>query len=293
MINYNPKSWITLIFTIHKSDTLRMLWKELIYMGIFTLLITFVEIHYFPEIQNLDKLIQVYSLVGFVISLLLVFRTNTAYDRWWEGRRKWGELVNDSRNFSIKLNSLLKNGEDKDFFRRMVPNFVFSMKEHLRKGVLWEELDLSDSERAYLEQKTHIPLAVCSLMYQRLKSLKETNRISDVEFLALDKNLNAFMEACGACERIKNTPIPYSYSLFLKKFIFIYVVTMPLAFVTTFSYFSALIATFVFYVLVSMEVLAEEIEDPFGADDNDLPTDDLSERIKLSVNESFDKKNAS
>lgn len=288
MINYNPKSWITLIFTIHKSDTLRMLWKELIYMGLFTLLITFVEIHYFPEIQNLDKLIQVYSLVGFVISLLLVFRTNTAYDRWWEGRRKWGELVNDSRNFSIKLNSLLKNAEDKDFFRRMVPNFVFSMKEHLRKGVLWEELDLADSERAYLEQKTHIPLAVCSLMYQRLKSLKETNGISDVEFLALDKNLNAFMEACGACERIKNTPIPYSYSLFLKKFIFIYVVTMPLAFVTTFSYFSALIATFVFYVLVSMEVLAEEIEDPFGADDNDLPTDDLSERIKLSVNESFD-----
>ncbi|MGV3631087.1 MAG: bestrophin family protein [Bacteroidota bacterium] len=289
MINYNPKSWITLIFTIHKSDTLRMLWKELIYMGAFTLLITFVELHYFPEVQNLDKLIQVYSLVGFVISLLLVFRTNTAYDRWWEGRRKWGELVNDSRNFSIKLNSLLAEEKDREFFSRMIPNFVFSMKEHLRKGVLWEELILTAEEKIYLEQKDHVPLGICSLMYKRIKSLKQAGTISDMEFLTLDKNLNAFMDACGACERIKNTPIPYSYSLFLKKFIFIYVVTMPLAFVTTFGYFSALIATFVFYVLVSMEVLAEEIEDPFGPDDNDLPTDDLSQRIRFTVRESFDR----
>ncbi len=288
MVNYNPKSWIALIFRIHKSDTLRMLWKELIYMGLFTLLITFIEIHYFPEAQNLDKLFQVYSLVGFVISLLLVFRTNTAYDRWWEGRRKWGELVNDTRNFSIKLNALLQRKEDKDFFIRMVPNFVFAMKEHLRSGVKWEELELSPEEITYLESKAHIPLGICSLMYKRLNELRAQGMLTEIEFLALDKNLNAFMDSCGACERIKNTPIPYSYSIFLKKFIFVYVVTMPLAFVTTFGYFSAIIATFVFYVLVSMEVLAEEIEDPFGPDDNDLPTDELSERIKATVNESFD-----
>jgi putative membrane protein len=270
-----------------------MLWKELIFMGLFTLLITFIEIHYFPEIENLDKLIQVYSLVGFVISLLLVFRTNTAYDRWWEGRRKWGELVNDSRNLSIKMNSILTERKDKEYFTRMVPNFVFSMKEHLRKGIIWEELDLTAEERVYLEKKNHVPLGICSLMYRRIKELKQAGTISDVEFLALDKNLNSFMDACGACERIKNTPIPYSYSIFLKKFIFIYVVTMPLAFVTTFGYFSALIATFVFYILVSMEVLAEEIEDPFGADDNDLPTDDLSQRIKLNVDDCFDKESLS
>ena len=125
-------------------------------------------------------------------------------------------------------------------------------------------------------------------MYKRLNELRAQGMLTEIEFLALDKNLNAFMDSCGACERIKNTPIPYSYSIFLKKFIFVYVVTMPLAFVTTFGYFSAIIATFVFYVLVSMEVLAEEIEDPFGPDDNDLPTDELSERIKATVNESFD-----
>jgi putative membrane protein len=120
-------------------------------------------------------------------------------------------------------------------------------------------------------------------MFNRLTELKRSGLLSDGELLILDKNLNGFMDACGACERIKNTPIPFSYSLFLKKFIFIYVVTMPLAFVSIFGYFSAFIATFVFYVLVSMEVLAEEIENPFGYDDNDLPTDQLAENIKKAV----------
>ena len=100
MINYNPKSWLHLIFALHKSDTLRILWKEMIYICFFTLFITFVVLHYYPKTTVLSELKTVFSLIGFVISLLLVFRTNTAYDRWWEGRRKWGELINDSRNLA-------------------------------------------------------------------------------------------------------------------------------------------------------------------------------------------------
>jgi putative membrane protein len=95
------------------------------------------------------------------------------------------------------------------------------------------------------------------------------------------------MQIIGACERIKNTPIPFSYSLFIKKFIFIYVTTLPLAFVVQFGFLSALIATFVFYVLVSMEVLAEEIEDPFGSDQNDLPTDQLCLTIQNNCQQIF------
>jgi len=285
MINYNPKSWITLIFAFHRSDTFRMLWKEIIYIGIFTSALAYVGITYFPKALFLEKLINVYSLVGFVISLLLVFRTNTAYDRWWEGRRKWGELVNDSRNLAIKLSAVLTDEEDRAYFKRMIPNFVFAAKEHLRKGVLFEQLELTSEEVEMLSHKNHVPLAISELMYKKLKELKKAGKISEEEFLSFDKNVNAFMDAVGACERIKNTPIPFSYSLFIKKFIFIYVTTLPLAFVIQFGYFSALIATFVFYVLVSMEVLAEEIEDPFGSDDNDLPTDTICERIRANVQE--------
>jgi putative membrane protein len=287
MINYNPKSWLHLIFALHKSDTLRILWKEMIYICFFTLFITFVVLHYYPKTTVLSELKTVFSLIGFVISLLLVFRTNTAYDRWWEGRRKWGELINDSRNLASKLATILNSKEDKDFFKRMITNFAYSSKDHLRNGVLIDELDLIDNERNYLLNQKHIPLAISQLMYARLFQLKHNKEITENDFLIIDKNLNNFMDCVGACERIKNTPIPFSYSLFIKKFIFIYVTTLPLAFVTIFGYASAFIATYVFYVLVSMEVLAEEIEDPFGTDDNDLPVDIMCERIKESSEQMF------
>jgi putative membrane protein len=285
MVDYNPKSWIKLIFAFHKSDTFRILWKEIIYIGIFTLLIAFAALRYFPNAVVLEKLIAIYSLIGFVLSLLLVFRTNTAYERWWEGRKKWGEIVNDTRNLSIKLSAILSEKEDKAFFKAMIPNFAFAAKEHLRKGVNFEELTLTKEQFDKVISKKHVPLAICEMMYIKLIELKKATKITEEEFIILDKNLNALMDSIGACERIKNTPIPVSYSLFIKKFIFIYVMTLPLAFVVQFGYFSALIATFVFYVLVSMEVLAEEIEDPFGNDESDLPTDTLSERIKINVEE--------
>jgi putative membrane protein len=285
MINYNPKSWLTLIFALHKSDTLRILWKEIIYMAVFTLLVAYIELTFFPHAENLEKLIAVYSLTGFVISLLLVFRTNTAYDRWWEGRKKWGEVVNDSRNLALKSATLFAQEQDRLFMARMIANFAYAMKEHLRNGVLFEELELSENEVFHLQKQTHVPLAICKLMYQKLKEGKENKQISEEEYLAMDRNLNALMDSCGACERIKKTPIPFSYSLFFKKFISVYVITMPLAFVGTFGYWSALIATFVFYVLVSIEVLAEEIEDPFGSDANDLPTDDIAIQIRTLTKE--------
>lgn len=287
MIKYNPKSWVQLIFAFHKSDTIRILWKELIYMGLFTVGIAYLEITYFPHATYLSGLTTVYSLIGFVISLLLVFRTNTAYDRWWEGRKKWGEMVNDSRNLAVKISTLQFDKEENDFFRRMISNFTYATKEHLRRTVNLDELQLTDEERKGLERKSHLPVEIVHLMFKHMNKLKSEGRLSEMEYLAINDNLDSLVDSLGACERILNTPIPYSYSLFLKKFIFIYTTTLPLAFVTTFGYYSALIATFVFYVLVSMEVLAEEIEDPFGTDDNDLPTDQLCETIRKNVNEVF------
>lgn len=256
-------------------------------MGIFTLGVAYLEINYFPEATHLSELIAVYSLVGFVISLLLVFRTNTAYDRWWEGRKKWGEMVNDSRNLAVKISTLQFEKEENDFFRRMISNFTYATKEHLRRNIDLDQLQLTDEERKGLENKEHVPIEIVHLMFKHMNKLKSEGKLSEMEYLAINHNLDSLISSLGACERILNTPIPYSYSLFLKKFIFLYTTTLPLAFVPTFGYYAAIIATFVFYVLVSMEVLAEEIEDPFGGDDNDLPTEQLCETIKRNVNEVF------
>lgn len=286
MIKYNPKNWFVHILSFHKSDTIRILWKELILMALLTTAISYLEIEFIVEASWHRELMAVYSLVGFVLSLLLVFRTNTGYDRWWEGRKKWGELVNNTRNLAIKISSSSAfNQQDKEFFTRMIPNYAYAMKEHLREGVKMDELSLTENEKQILENKEHKVNYIAKLIYDKLHEIKSRNELSEIEYLSLDTNLKTFADINGACERIKNTPIPYSYSLFLKKFVFIYVTTMPLAFVASFKYWSVLITTLVFYVLVSMEILAEEIEDPFGLDDNDLPTDELCDKIKANIQE--------
>jgi len=285
VISYDPKNWLLLIFAWNKSDTIRMLWKEIVYIAILSSLIAFVKISFYPKAEALNSLISVYSLLGFVISLLLVFRTNTAYDRWWEGRKIWGQFLNDSRNLSVKLASYDLTNEEKEFFARMIPNFALASKEHLRQGCDISILQLTEIELQEVVRKSHVPVFIVQLLARKIELIKRDGRISPEEFLCVDRILNSFIDGIGACERIKSTPIPFSYSMFIKKFIFLYVISLPLAFVNIFSYWSAFISTFVFYALVSMEILAEEIEDPFGQDENDLATDSIAEKIAENCSE--------
>src|SRR6478752_265487 len=125
MVQYNPKDWLAFIFRFHKSDTFRQLLPMILLIGVYTELICYLEIEYWElsEDSHVKNISIMHGLLGFVISLLLVFRTNTAYDRWWEGRKSWGSLVNSSRNLAIKLNSLIA-AEDKNtkaFFAELIP----------------------------------------------------------------------------------------------------------------------------------------------------------------------------
>ena len=103
--------------------------------------------------------------------------------------------------------------------------------------------------------------------------------------IILNNEVQSFTDICGACERIKNTPIPYSYSTFIKKFIFLFVLTLPYAYVFALGYYVIPVISFIFYVLASIELISEEIEEPFGYDDNDLPITKISENIKRHIEE--------
>ncbi|MCW8941208.1 MAG: bestrophin family ion channel, partial [Flavobacteriales bacterium] len=173
--------------SFHKSDTIRILWKELILMALLTTAISYLEIEFLVEASWHRELMAVYSLVGFVLSLLLVFRTNTGYERWWEGRKKWGELVNNTRNLAIKISSSsVFNQNDKDFFARMIPNYAYAMKEHLREGVNIEELSLIENEKQILINKEHKVNYIAKLIYDKLHEVKSRNELSEIEYLSLD-----------------------------------------------------------------------------------------------------------
>jgi putative membrane protein len=118
-----------------------------------------------------------------------------------------------------------------------------------------------------------------------LARLYKAGKITGDQLIVLNAELQSFSDICGACERIKNTPIPYSYSAFIKKFIFMYVATLPFGFALSMGYLAIPVVAFIFYVLASLEIVAEEIEDPFGFDDNDLPMQKIAENIKKHVAE--------
>lgn len=290
MIAYNPKDWFTFIFRLHKSDTIRQLFPMLVAIALYAALVAYLELEYWAisEDSRIKNVSVVHSLLGFVISLLLVFRTNTAYDRWWEGRKLWGSLVNTSRNLAIKLNAMLPPGDKagRAFFRRTIPLYASVLSVHLRSEATRLALDERDHpELTALSQDKHLPNQVASLMTQRVNELYADGHLKDAQLIVLATDLQAFTDIAGACERIKNTPIPFSYSAFLKKFIFFYVMSIPFTFVFTLGYWVIPVVVFVFYVLASIELIAEEIEDPFGGDTNDLPTQKLSENIGKHVRE--------
>lgn len=257
-------------------------------VGLYSWFVAYLEISYFKlsETSHVKNLSLLHNLLGFAISMLLVFRTNTAYDRWWEGRKLWGALVNSSRNLAIKLNALLLQDDEKNrsFFKEIIPRFALELKNHLQSEATRFALDeRPHPEIPDFDRRKHVPNQVASLIISRLILLNRQEQISGEQLILLNGEASSLLDICGACERIKNTPIPYSYSAFIKKFILFYIISLPLGFVFNLGYLVIPVVIFVFYVLGSLELIAEEIEEPFGNDANDLPMQRMAENIKKNI----------
>lgn len=283
---YNSKSFFKILFSLRSSDTMKTLAPSLLGITLYAIGVYYIEVEYLKLTENssIKNVNMLHSLLGFVLSMLLVFRTNTAYDRWWEGRKLWGKLVNDSRNLAIKLNAILPvdNVEERRYFRRRIVFFAHSLSRHLSKKSTEMALD-SDYSKIEQSLSVHGPMELANKMTARVYKLRKEGLISNEELIYIDAQLSGFLEVCGGCERIKNTPIPYSYSSFVKKFIMIYCLALPIANVVQIGWMIIPLTIFVFYVLMSLEVIAEEIEDPFNNDENDLPTEHIAQNIERNV----------
>lgn len=283
---YNPKDWTKLIFDFHRSDSFKMILPAMIALTVYSSALCYIDVEL--EIIKFKNTTVLHSLLGFVLSLLLVFRTNTAYERWWEGRKLWGELVNNSRNLMLKLNTFIpiEHKELKNNFRILISNYAFALKEHLRGGFKEEQLE-EHPQLMLSELKTynHIPNKIAQQLYDDTENLLKQNLITEQKLFVLNDELRSFTNVAGACERIKKTPIPYSYSTFIKRVILIYIITLPIGLVDDFKWITIPLVLFVFYAFAGLELLAEEIEDPFGHEDSDLPTDEIANTIKKNLME--------
>lgn len=279
MFKYNNKIWWQFLFKPSGYFFEGMVWSVLLY-GVITAGLNLLYLNFPFGAFNIPPTF--HTVLGLVIGLLLVFRTNTAYDRWWEGRKHLGMLVNTSRHFSMKVESYLDDFQ----FIELIKIYPYVLKEHLRKQDYIElERKAPEWMKEGLKNSWHKPNFLLIEMSKKVALAFKQKNISGEQLIVLENEIEKLSNIQGACERIRNTPIPFGYAVHLKRILLIYLMTLPFGFVKTLGWYSVPLMMMVFFTMIGIELIGEEIEDPFGKDVNDLPVDELQDKIEANIDE--------
>lgn len=246
--------------------------------------VQWIDDHGFPakKVLDADSAVSVSVIMG----LLMVFRTNSAYDRWWEGRKLWGQLTNDLRNLSVKSREFANlDHQESNLLAELLTGFANSMRHHLRGNVVLESIP--EMFRSNLERKKHIPLAIAGIVIAKVRSWNKSGRLSDTDLLVLDPHIRGLMDVCGGCERIIKTPISLAYKMMIWIGQALYLAFLPWVLVPTYDNLTVWLVGLSAYFALGLESLAEEVEDPFGMHPNDLPLDSICQGIEVSVKEAL------
>lgn len=278
MIDYDAHNWTRHLFDIRGSVLKAILGRVLACVA-FAAAVVWVHRHVHPIAVPST----VHGLVGVALGLLLVFRTNASYDRFWEGRKMWGGIVNESRNLArLACAHLGREPALLETLVRWAMAWPYSAMHSLRGqrglGPVASELPAREVEQVLAAQ--HVPVAVALRLTQLLAEARQRGLLSDYLTVALDQNLQLLMDYLGACERIHRTPLPFAYVVHLRRSLILYCFTLPFALLEPFGWATLPCTLLVAYSFFGIEEIGVEIEDPFGTDDNDLPLERICDTIR-------------
>lgn len=264
MINYDPKRWWHVLWGFPRSPVFSTLLLDVLGVGLYAGIVVWVEIRFNVQDPFGPSIL---SLLGIILGLVLVFRTNTAYDRWWEGRRFWGQLTNVSRALARQVDALFPAGaaERRNSYADLLAAYPPALIQRLRGNELRE------------------PGRLISELVHAVHADIRDGAIPREALISLTPMLAAYDDIQGGCERILKTPIPFSYSSYVKQFVVLYAVIVPFALAGEFGYGTIIATMFIFFSTMGLELLAGEVEQPFGKDKNDLPLEDIATGIALDV----------
>jgi len=234
------------------------------------------------------------ALFGSAIGVILAFRNQSSYGRWWEARTLWGSLVNNSRSWGRQVTTVMmplsdaEAGELKAMQRRLVYHgiaYAHALRQHLRGLEPWEELVplLSEQELGELRDKKNIPLAIEQQMSSLVRQCQARGWIDRAHWLALDKSLDDLVDAQGGTERIKNTPMPRQYYYYPRLFVQIYCMLLPLALVTNMGWYTPLGSTLVGFIFLALDKIGQDLEDPFDNTIYDVPLTSITRTIEVNL----------
>lgn len=281
MIHYDPHKWLDHFFDI-RGSLVREISGRVALCVVWSTVVVFVH----KYVTNVSMSPLLHTLVGFALGLLLVFRTNSSYDRYWEGRKLWGGIVNETRNLIRAAAIHLKNEPELLLqFTRWTALFPWATMSGLRGvsdlGPFEKELSLAD--RVAITSAQHPAMAVSTRMTECLNEARRRGAITDIIQMALDRNIELLVDYMGGCERIRKTPLPFAYVVHLRRALVLYCFTLPFALVDTFGWATILDVLVVSYVFFGIEEIGVEIEGPFGYDENDLPLEEICETIRKNL----------
>ena len=250
-------------------------------IGVVTLILSLIYIH--TELHNTVKIpTAMHGLIGFVLGLLLVFRTNTAYDRWWEGRKSISSISTAISFFCIKLKASIDNKESIEYkdglkiIKENLSGFLINLKTYLVHTEDVHVFHVSDSFHK-LQMKYMLNVLVS------LHKMDKDGLIASREVSMLENSVKDLLEHSNSCERIKNTPIPVAYALHIKISILIYLLTLPFGLFYDMGVWSTPVIMLVYYLIAGIDIISNEIENPFAGDPNDLPVEALVDSIIGSI----------
>ena len=261
-----------------------LLWRLLFVVGLYTTCVCLIDLHGFPATKTIETNAAI--SISAVLGLLLIFRNNSAYERWWEARKLWGQLVNESRNLAIKTRSYAEDLSETERveFANLITGFATALKNQLR-GVRDEQML---SALTIPPDTAHPPSAIALQIYRRLKRWRNEGFIDQWEQLQLDLHAKTLMDICGGAERILKSPIASSYKILLRLGLILNASLLPWFIVPMFHCWSIAIMLVSSYFVFGLELLAEEVERPFDDLPNDLPLDEICQTIKTSAKESLE-----
>jgi ion channel-forming bestrophin family protein len=282
MVEYDTHDWRSHLFDIQGSMVKEIVYRVLSCVG-FAAAVTVVD-------QVVDFNVGIdsrgHALIGTALGLLLVFRTNAAYDRFWEGRKLWGSIINESRNLSrAAATHLTGNVRLAGEVIRWGIAFAWATMYQLRKerGLGPVVTELSAEEAREAREADHPPLAVARQISVRLLDARKQGLISEYVMVSIDQNVQLLIDYMGACERIRNTQLPFAYMVHLRRALIVYCFTLPFALVDDFGWLTILVTLFIAYALFGIEEIGVEIEGPFGDDENDLPLESFCQTIERNM----------
>lgn len=290
----HPRPTLLKLFFIRRGTMLAKLWPQLMAVAVISAIIVYIH-HAKPNVLPFYNSSGPFTLLGLALSIFLSFRNNACYDRWWEARKHWGDMIHCSRSM-IRQTMVLSGTREGEAIRRKVLTLIMAhiqmMVPHLRPGAENKALPLIERDLTVrCEESRNPPTAVLEFISQDLADAMRQGLISDISFQMIDRTLTDLAHRQISCERILLTPVPFGYTLLLHRTAYIFCFLLPFGFADLLSWSTPIAAALVAYTFFSLDALSDELENPFGTEENDLPLAAMADIACLSIREALGEKN--